>query len=222
MAIRFRRSGTNWEGRRWTLVPCLVKLAEQIEALHPEKSPADGTVASKTHDANSPNSDHRPFPYKGPGEVRALDAGEVTEDDAFKIAEAIRMSRDPRVKYVLHESRMFSSYPMGPYQSFTWRPYYGPAHEQHMHISTEDEADNDVRPWAIQLGGTPVPTPTDGNWAKPGDPVIGVKDMKAVHAWQGSDVLTVKDIDYVAQDAAEVDWRAKFHVTKLLNVIMKG
>ena len=97
---RFRTSGSNWEGRAWILSPALVVLAQQIEAVHPTKHPADGTVASKNHDANNPASDHRPSPHSGRGVVRALDAGESHENDAYVISEAIRASKDPRARYV--------------------------------------------------------------------------------------------------------------------------
>lgn len=212
---RFRLSGRNWENRAWTLAPCLVTLAKQIELLHPQPHITDGTVASKAHDKANPSSDHRPHPFKGPGIVRGLDAGETVEDDAWKMAEAVRLSKDPRVKYVLHERRMFSSYPVAGYPAFTWRPYSGPPHDTHVHFSTEPEYDQDTRAWKI-TGGADM-----GSWMKPGDPVEDVADMKAVHAWQGNDVLTNKDIDYVESDPKEIDWRAKYHVTKLLNVLMK-
>ena len=152
--VRFRTSGKNWEARRWTLAPCLVELAEQIDALHPTSHPTDGTVAGKAHDKANPSSDHRPFPWsaKTGAVVRALDAGETVENDAFAIAEAIRLSRDPRIKYVLHEGRMYSSYPSGIYKPYTWRPYSGPPHITHVHFSTLAAFDNDTRPWTIKQG----------------------------------------------------------------------
>lgn len=66
-------------------------------------------------------------------------------------------------------------------------------------------------------------------WTKPGDDVENVTDMKAVHAWQGNEVLTNADIDYVVGDpnnpadkvAREADWRWKYAVTKAVNVMMK-
>ena len=60
-----------------------------------------------------------------------------------------------------------------------------------------------------------------GNWKKPPDPVEDVEDMKAVHRWQGNEVLTDADIDYVVAATAEVDWRWKYAVTKVVNVMMK-
>lgn len=163
--MRFRTAGFNWEGRGWTLVPSLVVLGEQISAVHPKPHPADGTVASRAHDAANPTSDHRPYPYSGAGKVRALDFGETVEDDVYNIVESIRLSRDPRVRYVIHERRLFSSYPSGPYPPFTWRPYSGPApHDDHGHISTLAEGDTDTRLWRI--GDDMALTPEEEKFVK--------------------------------------------------------
>lgn len=150
--MRFRTAGANWERRPWTLAPCLVVLGQQISVLHPRGHPADGTVASRAHDAANPSSDHRPKPYSGSGIVRALDAGENTEDDAYNMAESIRLSRDPRISYVIHEGRLFSSYTSSTgVPPFVWRPYRGAPHTNHLHVSTLAAYDNDVRPWSITL-----------------------------------------------------------------------
>jgi hypothetical protein len=169
--MRFRTGGQNWEGRQWTLVPGLVVLGQQISTLHPQAHATDGTVASKAHDAANPTSDHRPHPYSGPGRVRALDFGENTENDAFDVLESIRLSRDPRVKYVIHERRLFSSYPSGGIDPYTWRPYSGPApHDNHGHISTLPEFDTDTRQWSITEDTMPhkhIPMPDElpRDWA---------------------------------------------------------
>ena len=60
-----------------------------------------------------------------------------------------------------------------------------------------------------------------GNWQKPGDKVEDRDDMVKVHQWQGNEILTTADIDYVVAANAEVDWRWKFAVTKVVNVMMK-
>lgn len=153
---RFRRSGVNWEGRPWTLAPSLVALAGQVEGVHPEPHPTDGTVASRNHDANNPNSDHRPHPFDGPGVVRAIDIGETAENDAFEIAEAIRVSRDPRIRYVIHEARLFSSYPKDLIPPYTWRPYSLAPHLDHVHISTWAESDDNTDPWTIMEDDMPL------------------------------------------------------------------
>lgn len=157
---RFSRSGTNWEGRAWHLAPSLSILANQVDAAYPTGHAADGTVASKSHDANNPWSDHRPTPWTGPGRVDAIDVGEVTENDAFNQAEAIRRSRDPRVKYLIHEDRIFSSYAMGSIPPYTWRPYSGPnPHASHYHLSVLDSGANNMAVWDIGTPAAPAPTP---------------------------------------------------------------
>ncbi len=149
---RFRRSGKNWEGRNWSVVAPIDSLATQIETAYALSHPTDGTVAGRAHDANSPNSDHRPKPTSGTGVVRAIDFGEHIEE-AFGIMDAIRTSHDSRLKYGIHESQMFSSYPSGGVPPFTWRPYGGSnAHIDHGHISTLASADAQGEPWDIGTG----------------------------------------------------------------------
>lgn len=164
---RFYRSGTNHEGRRWTLAPALSVLANQVEAYYPERHGADGTVASERHDEVNPWSDHRPYPYEGAGVVFAIDVGETTENDAWRQAEAIRLSRDPRVKYCIHEDRIFSSYPMGSIPPYVWREYKGPnPHDNHYHLSLLRASANDVRIWIIGESREPAPPkpPTGGTF----------------------------------------------------------
>ena len=154
--MRFRTSGKNWEGRSWILTAGGVTLAREVEAIWPDKNPADGTVASRNHDYNNPNSDHRPRPFTGPGVVRALDVGENVEDDGEVFAEMLRELKDPRTKYVLHENRIFSSYPTSTRDPWEWAPL-AIGHLGHVHVSFEDKADHDPRPW--NLGGTDMASP---------------------------------------------------------------
>lgn len=154
---RFRRSGTNWEGRKWYTSNALNALMDEIEAAFPDRSPYDGTVASKGHDRRSPNSDHRPRPINAsPAVVNAVDAGEPVEDQAFQIAEAIRLNRDPRARYVIHESSIFSSYWHSGIAPYTWRSYSGASpHTNHAHVSIDRDPSlyRDGSPWNLELGG---------------------------------------------------------------------
>ena len=219
---RFRTSGNNWEGRPWILSPALVVLAGQIEAVHPAKHPADGTVASKNHDKANPSSDHRPAPHSGRGVVRAIDCGESHENDAYVISESIRQSGDPRAKYVIHEARMWSNYASKGIPAFTWRTYTGPApHSDHFHISGDSRYDNETSLWTISPGGGGGEPPV-GNWAKPGDPVTDLEDVHSVHAWQGHEVMTAQDIDYDENDARLLDERYKIITARIVNVMMKS
>jgi hypothetical protein len=149
---RFRRSGTNWEGRAWKTSPALNSLMDEIEEAYPERHSGDGTVASKNHDAISPVSDPRPYPYTGPGVVNAVDAGETVENDGWALAEAIRSSRDPRVRYVQHEGSIFSSYSTATRRAWEWGPVGGNPHVDHVHVSVLRDKQNDGRLWNLGLG----------------------------------------------------------------------
>jgi hypothetical protein len=216
--MRFRTSGRNWEGRQWQLADCLNTLGLQISQLHPKGHPADGTVASQGHDKQNPSSDHRPRPTSGPGMVRALDAGENVEDDAFWIAEAIRLSKDKRVKYVLHEKRIFSSYGSQP---FAWRSFDGAPHLTHFHISTLPEYDNDTSPWVITTGGAGVPDMANWYWNQENpQPVDDVDDARAVNEYQGWSYWRQSDFDYDANDPKELDERNKVITARLIQELM--
>lgn len=152
---RFRRAGVNWEGRYWRTSPGLNALMDEIEAAYPNPGPGDGTVASRIHDRKNSKSDHRPYPYDAsPAVVRAVDAGEYVEDQGITLAEALRKSRDPRIKYVIHEGRMFSSYNHVNGPAWTWRPYTGTVnpHENHAHVSLNSKGDTDGSAWNLNLG----------------------------------------------------------------------
>ena len=149
---RFRYSGTNWEGRRWRVSAAIEALGRRVEAAWPVGHPVDGTVASRAHDAANPRSDHRPRPFSGSGIVRAIDVGETVENQGARLAEELRASRDPRIKYVIHEARLFSSYDHSAGRAWSWRPYRGGnEHLNHVHISVVTGADSRGGPWAITL-----------------------------------------------------------------------
>lgn len=151
---RFRQTGTNWEGRPWIVSDAIESLIDQVEAAWPARHPTDGTVASRGHDRGNPRSDHRPFPYDGAGVVRAVDIGETVEDQGELLAEQLRQSRDPRIRYVIHERRLFSSYNHRNGPAWMWRRYSGfNAHLNHVHVSVTNAGDSDGRRWEIDLGG---------------------------------------------------------------------
>lgn len=67
------------------------------------------------------------------------------------LAEQLRKGRDPRVKYVIWNARMFSSYPKDPWDRWEWRPYSGPnMHRGHIHVSVvADSRADDRSEWTI-------------------------------------------------------------------------
>lgn len=144
---RFRYSGVNWAGQTWKASAAMQRLGMEIEVKYPVGQITDGTVASKAHDAASPKSDHRPSPLTGLGTVRAIDIGVVSISQGNEITEHLRASKDPRIKYIIFNKRIFSSYGTTPW---VWRPYYGSnPHTTHAHVSFEAAADNDPSPWGI-------------------------------------------------------------------------
>lgn len=147
---RFNTSGLNYEGRQWRVSSAILTLANQITIDFPDREPADGTVASRQHDLNSPNSDHRPSPHAAQtgAIVRAIDIGGGEEVDAM--LESIRLSRDSRVKYAIRFGRIFSSYAVGNRPAWQWGPYSGDnPHNTHGHLSVLSGADHDARLWEI-------------------------------------------------------------------------
>jgi lysozyme family protein len=127
----------------------LAVLRDQVNARWPNRSKvSDGWIGDPAHAARA--SDHNP---NATGVVTALD---ITHDpahgvDAGKIAETLRQHKDPRIKYVISNSRIFSS-KVSPWQ---WRPYTGAnAHTKHVHVSVDaDPALYDsAATWALNVG----------------------------------------------------------------------
>ena len=124
--------------RPWRLAASLEWLRENVDTLAPLRSKrSDGSVGDAAH--ASRNSDHNPWvEVSGKGIVTAID---ITHDltngcDAERLAESLRAARDPRVKYVIWNRRIFSA----TVQPWEWRPYDGTnPHDHHMHISVQAE-----------------------------------------------------------------------------------
>ena len=134
MAFRFK--GTNHAGQKWRAAGAIVTFGQQIEGLRPGTFKHDGTVASKRHDERSPTSDHRPKPRTGVGVVRALDFTETSPGLVDEVGEALRLSKDPRISYFIHNKRIFSSSRTKKFKAWEWRPYTGSdPHTTHGHLS---------------------------------------------------------------------------------------
>ncbi|HEX2076270.1 MAG TPA: hypothetical protein VHG08_01125 [Longimicrobium sp.] len=126
----------------WRAAECLLKLRAQVNQRAPNRSKrADGLIGDAAHARRT--SDHNPWVRDGGrGVVTAID---ITHDparncDAGKIAEAIRVSQDPRVKYIIFNRRIASSAPRGGRPAWAWRPYSGAnPHTSHVHISVQPE-----------------------------------------------------------------------------------
>lgn len=150
----------------WTVDPGLQVLLAQINAAAPGRSKAsDGSIGDPAHQAGV--SDHNPESPAPPGNPNyEVDARDFTHDpryagsDMHQVTEAIRLSRDPRVAYVIWNRRIYSG-AAGP-SPWMWRPYYGDnPHDKHAHVSVRD-VNRGTQPWSISIGGNAMawePTP---------------------------------------------------------------
>lgn len=126
--------------------PCCKKALQEATVKWPKRrKTSDGICASSDHSSQNPNSDHEPnVVINGKGYATAFDLSDDKANgcDADKFAEDLRLRRDFRVKYVICNRRMFSSYPSKSYAAWVWRPYTGDnPHESHTHVS--------IKPYAV-------------------------------------------------------------------------
>lgn len=120
----------------WRVAEALIQLRNQVNEKFPDRSKAaDGTIGDAAHASRS--SDHNPWVKDGHmGIVTGMD---LTHDplhglDSEHLAECLRTSRDPRLKYVI-SNRKIAAF---DHENFTWRPYHGKnAHNHHCHISVK-------------------------------------------------------------------------------------
>lgn len=129
----------------WRVGNALLALRKQVDTIAPGRNKAsDGTIGDRRHCGRpKASSDHCPRVRDGRmGVVTAMD---ITHDpgngcDADSIAESIRADRDPRVKYVIWNRRICSSYPQGGRDAWAWRNYSGSnPHTKHVHISVKGD-----------------------------------------------------------------------------------
>lgn len=138
-----------YSGNGWRVAGSIRTFGDQIMALrgHTNSYSVDGTLGDLAH--SNRISDHNP---DDEGIVRALDFYEDKPARVDEVAEALRQSRDPRLKYFIHDTRMFSSY-VGPQgqPAWTWRPYGGVnGHINHGHLSVvADDRAEQTHAWAM-------------------------------------------------------------------------
>lgn len=140
----------------WRLAESLKTLRDQINQAAPRRSKiSDGTIGDTAHSKRA--SDHNPVG----GVVKALD---ITHDpldgcDAGKIVEALRGSKDPRIKYLIFRSRIANFQSTAGTPAWAWRKYNGTnPHDKHFHISVRAEKafHDNTRQWTVS-GVTPAP-----------------------------------------------------------------
>lgn len=121
-------------GSGWRLAPSIVALFDQADARAPNRRrSSDGSIGDTAH--SNRTSDHNPSPEGW------VCAGDISHDpaggfDAHAFAEMLRQRRDPRIKYVICNRRMFASYSNSSRAAWTWGTYSGSnAHSIHTHVS---------------------------------------------------------------------------------------
>lgn len=133
----------------YRLAQSLTILRSQVNNKYPKRSKvSDGWIGDTAHSSRA--SDHNP---NSSGVVQAVD---LTHDpangfDSYAFAEMLRVNRDPRIKYVISNGRIFSS----TTSPWTWRKYTGSnSHSHHVHISVRDEPRyyDSALPWKLDLG----------------------------------------------------------------------
>lgn len=120
----------------WRNAKSLVRLRDQINLIAPSRSKAnDGTIGDAAHASRS--SDHNPWVIEsGVGVVTAID---ITNDathgcNAQALVDALVRHRDPRIKYIIWNSKIVSS----SVQPWIWRTYNGVnPHSHHFHLSVK-------------------------------------------------------------------------------------
>ncbi|MET0251239.1 MAG: hypothetical protein ABW203_03590, partial [Novosphingobium sp.] len=157
--------------RPWRAAEALKQLRKQVDAAFPSRKKGnDGTVGDAAHQART--SDHNPWIVEaGKGVVSAMD---ITHDpasgcDCNLVVEALRASRDPRIKYLIWNRRIASASAIGSVPAWTWRRYTGSnPHDHHFHVSVKPEkarydstAEWTIRSTTESLGEEAVDPETD-------------------------------------------------------------
>jgi hypothetical protein len=144
----------------WRVARSISLFHGQLRLAYPRAAPPAthtsswGTIGDAAH---NPKSDHAPHNFPGWGNeiVTAGDAPHRPDLglDMHTVCEALRRSRDPRIKYVIFNRRMFSSYSGSSFKAWDWRPYSNAAndpHTDHGHLSTVGDPRADgTTPWMI-------------------------------------------------------------------------
>lgn len=148
----------------WIVAPALDELLRQLNEHAPRRSRAsDGSIGDAAH--ASRDSDHNPWwTFDGQPYVTARD---FTHDpagglDCEKLATALRLSRDQRIKYVIWNGHIMAG--AGGPSPWAWRIYNGTnQHKHHLHLSVVPQAISLARiPWG--LSGLDIEKEDDMSW----------------------------------------------------------
>lgn len=139
-----------------TLDPPLDVLRRQIVAASSIALSEIGWIGDPDHQGRtSAHNPEYPAPPGNPaGEVDAIDPPHDPRRgaDMAVLTESLRLSRDRRIRLVIFNRRIFSSYDHEDGPAWTWRPYGGDnPHTGHAHIERNDSHRGDLSPWQIGI-----------------------------------------------------------------------
>lgn len=146
----------------WRTARSLDVLLNQLNAMYPGRAKGwDGSIGDAAHQSRT--SDHNPW-INDPDGSEIVSARDFTNDPGHglvseEVAHALVASRDPRIKYVISNRRIYAG-DLGP-SPWVGRNYTGAnPHDHHVHVSVKsDKAHYDsVLPWdlsALKPGASP-------------------------------------------------------------------
>lgn len=143
-----------------TLDPPLDVLRRQIVACTSVALSEIGWIGDPDHQSreSAHNPEYPAPPGNPPYEVDAIDPPHAPSKgaDMAVLTESLRLSRDRRLKLVIFNRRIFSSYDHADGPPFAWRPYGGDdPHTGHAHIERTDSNRDDLSPWSIGIDMNP-------------------------------------------------------------------
>jgi hypothetical protein len=142
----------------WRLAKSLETLRTEVNAKWPNRSKgSDGAIGDESHKTR--DSDHNPWVKDGAIDV--VTAIDITHDpahglDSEQLAECLRRSKNPRIKYIISNRKIASS-EKSPWE---WRPYTGKnPHNHHVHISVKPDKAHYDHTSSWSLDGVAAPPP---------------------------------------------------------------
>lgn len=132
----------------------MVALLHQVDRQFVRRdTDSDGWIGDSAHQSRP--SDHNP---NKAGVVQAQDFDEDHGVNDQKVGRwlwrELAISRDKRIKYIIYEGQMISSYPTRNYPAWYPRPYSGDnKHLKHLHLSLQDAPSlyDDPSPWFVPV-----------------------------------------------------------------------
>lgn len=145
----------------WRVANSLNQLLAQANAFAPNRAKgADGSIGDAAHQAEACASQHNSCCVKFNG-IWIIRARDFTHDpaggfDSYAFAEQLRLSRDPRIRYIISNHRITSAS-----RNWLWEPYSGSdPHTNHAHVSVWDDParfDDTSRAWRITAPAAATP-----------------------------------------------------------------